>query len=94
MGAIHKLEKNIGEIKRMYIRPEYRGRKLSRKILNQLLETGDKMGCVSYILDTPKFAYAAQHLYKTAGFTEIEHYTESEIPPLLQPFWMYMEKKE
>jgi ribosomal protein S18 acetylase RimI-like enzyme len=52
------------------------------------------LGCTSFLLDTAKFAHAAQHLYKSAGFEEIDPYPESEIDSVMRPYWMYMEKKE
>ena len=36
---------------------------------------------------------AAQHVYRSAGFQEREKYPETEVPPELQPYWIYMEKK-
>ena len=94
MGALKRLSDDTGEVKRMYNRPRYRGRGYGRRMLNRLLEDGRKLGCSAFRLDTPKWAHAAQHIYRSAGFTEREAYPESEIPPLLQPYWIWMEKKE
>ena len=94
MGALKKLSDEIGEIKRMYNRPTYRGRGYGKQMLNRLLEDGREFGCSSFRLDTPKWAYAAQHIYSSAGFKEREVYPESEIPPEFQPYWIWMEKKE
>jgi GNAT superfamily N-acetyltransferase len=93
MGAIHKLSEQVGEIKRMYKRPKFRGNGFGRRMINVLMEEGKNLGCLSYKLDTPKWAKAAQHIYKTSGFVEREIYPESEIPPIIQPYWMWMEKK-
>jgi len=94
MGALKKLSDETGEVKRMYNRPKYRGRGYGRIMLNRLLGEGGKFGCSSFRLDTPKWAHAAQHLYRSTGFTEREAYPGSEIPPMLQPYWIWMEKKE
>jgi ribosomal protein S18 acetylase RimI-like enzyme len=94
MGALTQLNDDTGEIKRMYNRPQYRGRGLGKQMLNKLLETGRKYGYTSFMLDTPKWAHAAQHIYKSAGFKEIEEYPESQIPPEYRQYWMFMEKKE
>ena len=40
MGALRKLKKGIGEIKRMYIRPKYRGNGYGKKNLELLLKKG------------------------------------------------------
>ena len=94
MGAIKKLSETIGEIKRMYNKPEYRGQGIGRKMINKLLSDGKHFGCKSFKLDTPKFSIAAQNLYKSVGFVESEKYPESEIPPFFQDYWVFMEKND
>jgi len=94
MGAIRKLRDEIGEIKRMYIRPFYRGRGYGKQMLDKLLEAGREFGCSTFLLDTAKFMTAAQHIYRSAGFKEREEYPESEIPATFLPYWLFMEKVE
>ena len=94
MGAIRKLSDEIGEIKRMYIRPLYRGRGYGKQMLNKLLEVGREFGCSSFLLETSKFMTVAQHIYKSAGFVEREEYPESETPKIFRSYQIYMEKKE
>ena len=93
MGVLKKLSDGIGEVKRMYNRPQFRRRGYARQMLNKLIETGRVYGFSTFRLDTPKFS-VAHHLYRSAGFTEREAYPESEIPPMFQPYWIWMEKKE
>ena len=94
MGAIRKVSDEIGEIKRMYIRPLYRGRGYGKQMLNKLLEMGREFGFSSFLLETSKFMTIAHHLYKSAGFIEREEYPESETPKMLRSYQIYMEKKE
>jgi len=94
MGALKKLSDEIGEIKRMYIRPPYRGKGYGKQMLNRLLEAGREFGCSSFRLETSKFMTTAQHIYKSAGFIEREEYPECETPPILRPYQLFMEKKE
>jgi len=91
MGALRKLSDETGEIKRMYIRPTYRGRGYGKQMLNKLLGAGRKFGCSTFVLDTAKFMTAAQHIYKSAGFKERKEYPESEIPAAFRPYWLFME---
>ena len=91
-GAIKKFRGSIGEIKRMYIRPKFRENGYSKLLINKLLQTGNDYGWSSFILDTPQFAYAAHGLYRSVGFLERGPYPESEVPPTLAQYWMYMEK--
>ena len=94
MGALRKLGAGIGEIKRMYIRPTYRGRGYGRQMLDRLLEAGREFGCSSFVLETSKFMTVAQHIYKAAGFVEREEYPESETPTILRQYQLFMDKKE
>ncbi len=94
MGALRKLSNEIGEIKRMYIRPLYRGRGYGKQMLNKLLEVGREFGCSSFVLETSKFMAAAQHIYKSAGFIEREEYPESETPIIFRQYQVFMEKTE
>jgi len=93
MGAIHKLKKDVGEIKRMYIRPELRGKGFGKALLQQLLAKGKEFGFSAVYLDTALFMKAAQHIYRSAGFFEREQYPESEIPQPVRHLWLYMEKR-
>ena len=92
MGAIRKLHEEIGEIKRMYIRPEFRGNGLGRELLQQLLKDSKELGFSTIRLDTVRFMIMAQNLYRSAGFIEREEYPESEIPSHLRHMWLFFEK--
>ena len=94
MGALRKLSDEIGEIKRMYIRPPYRGRGYGKQMLNKLLEAGKEFGCSSFLLETSKFMVVAQHIYRSAGFVERGEYLDSETPIVLRQYQLFMEKKE
>ena len=92
MGALRKLKKNIGEIKRMYIQPKYRGNGYGKELLEQLLKKGQEFGYASVRLDTGEFMTAAHKVYRLAGFQERERYLESEGPIIFLPHWLFMEK--
>lgn len=94
MGALRKLRENVGEVKRMYNRPQYRGNGYGKKMLNRLLEAGRELGCSTFILDSAKFMAAAHHIYRSAGFNDRGEYPESEPPDILRKYWIYMEKIE
>jgi GNAT superfamily N-acetyltransferase len=92
MGAITK-HNEIGELHRMWNRPEYRGKGYGKQMVSKLLEAGTELGCTRFRLSTPKFAYAAQHVYKSKGFKETQEYQESPVPPSFRQYWIYMEKQ-
>lgn len=94
MVALTKSSDDTGELHRMWIKPKLRGRGYGRSLLTKALEAGRGLGCSTFRLSTAKFARAAQHLYRSAGFRETEEYQESEVPPSLRQFWIYMEKRD
>lgn len=92
MGALKRLKQGIGEIKRMYIKPKYRGNGYGKEMLELLLKKGQEFGFSSIRLDTGKFMAAAQRVYRLAGFQEREGYPESEVPNFFLPHWLFIEK--
>lgn len=92
MGALHQVRKNIGEIKRMYIRPAYRVKGYGKALLQQLLQKAKEFGYHSIYLESGPFMTTAHHLYRSVGFVERNEYPETEVPPQLRSKWLYMEK--
>jgi len=92
MGALKQIRENIGEIKRMYIRPAYRGKGYGKALLDKLLQKVKEFGYHSVYLDSPPFLMIAHHLYHSNGFIDREEYPETEVPQQLRPKWLFMEK--
>ena len=93
MGAITRFNEDICEVHRMYNRPQYRGRGYAQRILDKLLEAGRELGYTTFRLSTPVFAHAAQHIYRKAGFLDVEDFRE-DPHPIAKKYWICMEKKE
>ncbi|MGS2739848.1 GNAT family N-acetyltransferase [Sinomicrobium sp. M5D2P17] len=72
--GIRKLEDNICELKRMYLKPETRGQGLGLELMNKALRTGRKLKYEKMRLDTLANMEAAIALYRKAGFYEIAPY--------------------
>ncbi|MDH7563745.1 MAG: GNAT family N-acetyltransferase [Candidatus Bathyarchaeota archaeon] len=92
MGALHQVRKNIAEIKRMYIRPTYRGKGYGKALLQQLMQKAKEFGYHSIYLESGPFMTTAHNLYRSVGFVERSEYPETEVPPQLRSKWLYMEK--
>jgi GNAT superfamily N-acetyltransferase len=92
MGGLRKVRENIGEIKRMYIREEYRGKGYGRALLDKLIKKAKDFGYHKIFLDTGPFLIPAIHLYKSFGFVRREEYPETEVPKQIRSKWIYMEK--
>ena len=71
----------VAEIKRMYLKPDARGRNIGRMMIDGLLDAARDLGCYEARLDSGWFMTDAHRLYRAAGFTECEPYPESEISP-------------
>jgi GNAT superfamily N-acetyltransferase len=91
IGCLRKIGEDIGEIKRMYVRPSYRGTGIGRAILQGLVEQARQIGYTRIRLDSARFMKEAHAMYRSAGFTPIEPYAESEIPPEFRRNWIFME---
>jgi GNAT superfamily N-acetyltransferase len=70
-GALEPLGDGVGEIKRMYVRPAYRGQGLSRLILAALEELAVQRGYHTLRLETGDFLAPALGLYRGAGYRPI-----------------------
>jgi GNAT superfamily N-acetyltransferase len=91
IACLKDLTPGIGEIKRMYVRPEFRQRGLGRLLIDQLLAEALQIGYDRIRLDSTRFMQEAHTLYRTTGFHEIEAYEGSEIPQEFQNHWIFME---
>ncbi|HEX5333908.1 MAG TPA: GNAT family N-acetyltransferase [Cellulomonas sp.] len=68
----------VGELKRMYVVPGYRGRGLSRVVLTDLEERARALGFGRLILETGVLQSGAIGLYLTSGYHSIENFGEYE----------------
>lgn len=75
-GGVQALENGIGEIKRMYVRPAYRGRGIARQLLVALEELVFQDGHHTVRLETGTYLPAAIGLYTSCGYHPIPVYGE------------------
>lgn len=88
-GALRPLVPGICEMKRLYVRPEFRGRKLGLLLAERLVSEARIIGYEFMRLDTvPEKMGDANRLYRTMGFYEIAPYYESS-----QPGTCFLERK-
>lgn len=77
--AMKRLDAARCEMKRLYIRPAFRGQGLARRLVEMLLGDARQDGYKAMVLDTFPFLRQALRLYRTLGFYEIPSYTHSPI---------------
>ena len=72
--AIRKMDNNKCEGKRLFIKPEYRGKGYARKMMNAMLEEAKKLGFKELVFTTrPEVMSIGYGLYKRMGFEELKY---------------------
>lgn len=71
---------NACEMKRLYVRPAFRGFGIGRQLTETLLEYSRTVGYNVMLLDTISEQESARALYQTLNFEEIPPYYYSPIP--------------
>lgn len=77
--GLRKVDHENCEMKRLYVRPEFRGHKIANKLVERIIDDAKRIGYKSMLLDTLPFLKGAIHLYKKFGFYEIESYNNSPM---------------
>jgi GNAT superfamily N-acetyltransferase len=91
IGCLKSINDEIGEIKRMYVDPNFRKIGAGRAILQGLLNAAKETDYKKVRLDSPKFMEAAHSLYRSVGFKPIPAYPEVEIPEEFRQYLLFME---
>jgi GNAT superfamily N-acetyltransferase len=73
----------IAEMKRLYVRPAFRGRRLGRLLAESCIEAARRIGYRHMRLDTLARLTAANSLYRTLGFTPISPYNDNPLADVL-----------
>ncbi len=77
--GIRKLDKEKCELKRLYVKPAFRGQQLGELLLERVLNDARRVGYKYMYLDTLPFLKTALKMYKRFGFEEIARYNDSPV---------------
>lgn len=89
--GLRKIDKQNGEMKRLYVRPDFRGHHIGDKLVKKIIEDAGEIGYAHILLDTLPFLKSAIHLYEKYGFYEIESYNDS---PMSASIYMRLDLQE
>ncbi len=81
-GGIKLCDTEYGEVKRMYVRPQFRGLGFGRLMLNHLAEHARQQGVEVLRLETGIYQLAAISLYERFGFQRIPPFGAYKDDPL------------
>jgi ribosomal protein S18 acetylase RimI-like enzyme len=80
-------QKGVCEMKRLFVRNEYRNKGIGDELINELLKEATKKGYQKMVLDTLERLQPARRLYIKYGFVNTSPYYENPLADVV-----YMEK--
>lgn len=77
--GLRKMDGQNCEMKRLYVRPQFRGNGLGALLVQKVIADAKSVGYSAMLLDTLPFLESAIHMYKKLGFYLIDCYNNSPM---------------
>lgn len=78
--GVRRLDRDAAEMKRLYVRPAYRGRGLGRSLALRAIAAARSERCARLVLDSLPGMRTALALYRDLGFREVPPYLAEPTP--------------
>ncbi len=91
VGGLRSLGEDAWEVKRIYVRPDYRGLGIGKTLMETLISIAKQNDVSALRLDSAKFLTSAHKLFYALGFQNIERYAGAESPIQFTEYFLYME---
>ena len=87
--ALRRPDATSGEVKRLYVRPGFRGHNVGGRLVATLIDAARTIGYPRLVLDSHHTMTSAHALYRVAGFHVVE--APVDFPEHLKPLAVFME---
>ena len=81
--GLRPFSESIGELKRLYVLPTFRGRGLARALVAAAIAAARGIGYTALVLDTLGSMHAAIAVYQSFGFVRTDAYYANPLPDVL-----------
>jgi GNAT superfamily N-acetyltransferase len=90
-GTLQQARQDAGELKRLYVRPEAKGHRLGRAIVDARIEAAREMGWRTLLVNAIRGNQDMLRIYESLGFQFIDRYAECSDPSEVAEYFVYMQ---
>jgi GNAT superfamily N-acetyltransferase len=82
VAILKPITDEVAELKRVFVRPVYRGLGIGRRLVERIIEDAASLGYVTVRLDSYRFMRDAHALYRSLGFVDTDEFENGEVAVL------------